>query len=289
MANTVGSGKYTYELVERFGTLPSGWTFGSVSAVATDSQDRVYAFQRKDPPVVIFDRMGNYVGSWGQNAITDPHGFYIKNDIVYLTDRDDHVALKYTLDGKPLRLIGERGNPSDTGCEKDGGRVLRAAGPFNKPTEMVPGPNGDLYVTDGYRNARVHRFSADGHLISSWGEPGKKGPGEFHLPHSLWIDEQGTIYVCDRENSRIQLFSLEGRYMAQWGDLDRPADIYIDANDTVYVSDLKPSVTIMDKRGNKIARWDSPNGHGLWADSHGDIYLADVPGHAVHKYVRRPA
>ena len=72
MANTVGSGKYTYELVERFGTLPSGWTFGSVSAVATDSQDRVYAFQRKDPPVVIFDRMGNYVGSWGQNAITDP-------------------------------------------------------------------------------------------------------------------------------------------------------------------------------------------------------------------------
>jgi DNA-binding beta-propeller fold protein YncE len=135
MANTVGSGKYTYELVERFGTLPSGWTFGSVSAVATDSQDRVYAFQRKDPPVVIFDRMGNYVGSWGQNAITDPHGFYIKNDIVYLTDRDDHVVLKYTLDGKPLRLIGERSKASDTGCEKDGGRVLRAAGPHstNRP------------------------------------------------------------------------------------------------------------------------------------------------------------
>jgi DNA-binding beta-propeller fold protein YncE len=83
------------------------------------------------------------------------------------------------------------------------------------------------------------------------------------LPHSIWIDEQGTVYVCDRENSRIQLFSLEGRYLAQWGDLDRPADIYIDSAETVYVSDLKPSVVIMDKRGNKIARWDSPNGHGL--------------------------
>jgi DNA-binding beta-propeller fold protein YncE len=140
MANTVGSGQYTYELVERWGTLPSGWTFGPVSAVATDSQDRVYAFQRKDPPVLIFDRLGNYVGSWGDHAITDPHGFYIKNDIVYLTDRDDHVVLKYTLDGKPLRLIGERGNASDTGCISDGGRVLRAAGPFNKPTEMVPDP-----------------------------------------------------------------------------------------------------------------------------------------------------
>ena len=87
-----------------------------------------------------------------------------------------------------------------------------------------------------FEYARVHRFSADGTLISSWGEPGKKHPGEFHLPHSLWIDEQGTIYVCDRENIRIQLFSLEGRYLAQWGDLDRPADIYIDANETVYVS-----------------------------------------------------
>jgi DNA-binding beta-propeller fold protein YncE len=82
------------------------------------------------------------------------------------------------------------------------------------------------------------------------GEPGKKEPGEFHLPHSIWIDGQGTVYVCDRENSRIQLFSLEGRYLAQWGDLDRPADIYIDSDETVYVSDLKPSVL-----ANRQLRW----------------------------------
>jgi streptogramin lyase len=114
------------------------------------------------------------------------------------------------------------------------------------------------------------------------GQPDKLGESIYRL----WIDEQGTIYVCDRENSRIQLFSLEGRYTAQWGDLHRPADIYIDANNTVYVSELKPSVVIMDKEGNKIARWDRPNGHGLWAaDSHDDIYLAGVPGHAVHKDV----
>jgi DNA-binding beta-propeller fold protein YncE len=278
MASRVGVGKFTYEVVENWGMLPTGWTFGPASAVACDSQDRVYVFQRKDPPVVILDRDGNYLGSWGDKAITDPHGIYIgPDDVVYLTDRDDHVALKYTLDGKPLMVIGERGKPSDTGCTKDGGRVLHAAGPFNKPTEMVVAPSGELYVTDGYRNGRVHRFASDGHLIQSW---------EFHLPHSLWIDAQGTIYVCDRENNRIQLFSLDGRYIAQWTDIHRPTDIYIDASDIVYVSDLKPTVTVMDKQGNKIARWDSPFGHGLWTDSRGDIYLADVMERRVTKYIR---
>jgi hypothetical protein len=168
--------------------LPSGWTFGPVSAIVTDSQDRVYVFQRKDPPVVIFDRLGNYLGSWEQNAITDSHGLFIKNDFVYLTDRDDHVVLKYTLDGKPIRLIGERGKASDTGCVRDGERVARSARPFNKPTEMSRAQWRTL--RDGWLpHARVHRFSDQGALINSWGEPGKKEPGEFHLPHSLWIDE----------------------------------------------------------------------------------------------------
>src|SRR5437879_2010567 len=141
---TVGSGRYSYEVHESWATLPTGWTFGPVSAVATDSQDRVYAFQRKDPPVVVFDRDGNYLRSWGSSAITDPHGISIDHDIVYLTDRDDHVALKFTLDGKPLMVLGKRGQPSDTGAVKDIELPPRSAGPFNKPTEMVAAPSGDL-------------------------------------------------------------------------------------------------------------------------------------------------
>ena len=134
--------------------LPTGWTFGAVSAVAVDSQDRVYAFQRKDPPVLVFDREGNFLQAWGSKAMRDPHGIYVGlDDIVYLTDRDDHVALKFTLDGRPLSILGERGQHSDTGCEEDGALVPRTAGPFNKPTEMVVAPSGDLYVTDGYRNS----------------------------------------------------------------------------------------------------------------------------------------
>ena len=284
----VGTGQYTYEVIEQWGSLPAGMSFGPMSAVAADSQGRIYAFQRKDPPVLVFDREGRYLDSWGDSAIADPHGFFIgPDDVVYLTDRDDHVALRFTLDGKPLGVLGQRGQPSDTGCEEDGGRVVRAAGPFNKPTEMVVAPSGELYVTDGYRNSRVHRFSADGRLIDSWGSPGKHAPGEFHLPHSLWIDERGEVYVCDRENNRIQVFSPSGKYLTHWDDIQRPTDIYMDAQDRVYISDLKPTVTIMDKKGTVIARWDSPMGHGLWVDPEGDIYLADVMGKRITKYVRQ--
>ena len=169
---TVGSGKYTYRLIENWAQLPAGQVFGNTSAVATDSQDRVYVFQRKDPPVMVFERNGRHLGAWGIGAFANPHGIYIAHDIAYLTDRDDSVCLMYTLDGKPLQVLGKRGAHSDTGCEKPGELVPRSAGPFNYPTEMVPSPSGNLYVTDGYRNARVHRFDADGRLLGSWGHPG---------------------------------------------------------------------------------------------------------------------
>ena len=86
---------------------------------------------------------------------------------------------------------------------------MRASGPFNYPTEMVLGPSGDIYVSDGYRNSRVHRFSADGRLIDSWGEPGT-GSGEFNLSHAVAVSPDGRVYVCDRENSRLQVFTQDG-------------------------------------------------------------------------------
>ena len=283
----VGSGRYTYELVENWAKLPDGWTFGGVSAVATDSQDRVYAFQRKDPPVVIFVKNGNYVGSWGSSAFADPHGINIVNDVIYVTDRNDHVALKFTLDGRPLMVIGERGKASDTGATKDIELPPRSAGPFNKPTEMMVAPSGDLYVSDGYRNSRVHRFSSQGALLDSWGKPGKTEPGEFHLPHSLWVDRGGQIYVCDRENSRIQVFTGAGKYLSQWKDIHKPTDIVFDKQEIVYVSEQRPSISVLEKNGTVLARFDSPSGHGLWVDSGGDIYLASVSGKSLTKYARK--
>ena len=182
---TVGTGKYTYTLIEDWAKLPAGETFAMVSAMATDSQDRVYAFQRKEPLIVIFDRDGNLVDSWGNGAFSFAHGIYIEDDTIYLTDRDSSVCIMYTLDGKPIQMLGRHGVHSDTGCEILGELVPRAAGPFNYPSEMVPSPSGDLYISDGYRNARVHRFSSDGQLKSSWGQPGKSEAGHFNRPMDI--------------------------------------------------------------------------------------------------------
>src|SRR3954462_12380042 len=209
-----GAGDYRYKQIHDFLKLPTGESFGLVSRVATDSQDRVYVFQRKDPPVVVFDPAGKYLGAWGAGEITDPHGLKIVDDVVYTTDRSDSVVKSFTLDGKPLLELGQRGVHSDTGNITNW-LAERAAGPFNHPTEMMPHPNGDIYVTDGYRNARVHRFTRDGRLLASWGMPGK-AEGEFHRPHSLAIDPEGKLYVADRANKRIQMFSPEGGFLGTW-------------------------------------------------------------------------
>ena len=289
---TVGAGKYTYRLIQDWAKMPAGESFGTCSAIATDSQDRVYVFQRKDPPVVIFDREGNYVGSWGNGNFVSPHGLFIADDIVYVTDREGSVAMKYTLDGKPLQIIGTHGVYSDTGSEVSGEVVPRSAGPFNFVTELVPGPSGDLYVSDGYRNARVHRFGSDGHLISSWGEPGKGGPNEFHLPHSLIVGQDGRIYLCDRENSRIQIFTADGQYVSMWTDMNRPLDISQDTDGIFYISErpengTPPQVSVLDGEGKVLARWPSRSAHGSWVDAHGDIYLALTAEQSVDKYVRQ--
>jgi len=264
---TVGTGSYTYTVLQDWAKLPAGETFAMVSAVATDSHDQVYAFQRKDPPIVIFDRHGTFLSSWGNGAFLFAHGIHIANDIVYLTDRDSSVCLMYTLDGKPIQMLGRHGVHSDTGCERPGDLVPRAAGPFNYPTELVPDPQGDLYVSDGYRNARVHRFAPDGHLKRSWGEPGKTAPNQFHLPHSLLVHE-GRVYVCDRENHRIQVFTTEGQYLTMWTDIQRPMDISVDTDGIIYISEgsvggSSARISILNRDGGVLARFACRGpGHG---------------------------
>lgn len=292
MATTVGTGKYTYSVIQDWAKLPAGETFAMVSAVATDAQDRVYAFQRKDPPIAVFDRDGKFLTSWGNGAFLFAHGIFIANDTVYLTDRDSSVCLMYTLDGKPIQMLGRHGVHSDTGCEKPGDLVPRAAGPFNYPSELVPAPSGDLYVSDGYRNARVHRFTWDGQLKKSWGEPGKTAPGQFHLPHSLVVAHE-KVYVCDRENHRLQVFDLDGKFLELWTDIQRPMDISVDRDGMLVVSEgsvnnSSARISILDTAGKVLSRFDCRGpGHGSWVDSHGDIYVGlNNPG-GVDKFVRQ--
>ena len=286
----VGTGAPTYELIRYFLKLPNGEKFGLVSRVATDSQDRIYVFQRKNPPVVVFDRDGNYLTAWGTGEVTDPHGLKIVDDVVYTTDRSDSVAKSFTLEGKPLLELGQRGVHSDTGCTGSPWLAERAAGPFNHPTEMMPHPNGDIYVTDGYRNARVHRFTRDGRLVTSWGSPGH-GPGQFHLPHSIAIDPNGTLFVADRANKRIQIFTPDGEVLGQWTGMGGPNDITRAKDGTFVIAEQedgdKPAyVCVRDAEGNVLVRLESRHVHGVGVDSRGNLYAGLTVDRSVDKFVR---
>jgi len=297
--------KIEYQVQESWQRLPEGWDLVEVAGVATDSQDRVYVFNRGEHPVVVFDRDGRFLTSWGEGTFVRAHGIHIgDDDSVYCTDDLDHSVRKFTTDGELLLTLGVSGQASDTGvADRDYRTIRAAAGPFNQPTNLAISPTGDLYVSDGYGNARVHRYSADGRLLHSWGEPGE-GPGEFHLPHGIAVDREGTVYVADRENDRVQLFSAEGKYLTEWNDLERPAEIFIDSQDRAYVAEIgwraglfpgdKPPrpnpvggrVSVLNLKGELLARWgggerpcapgDFFAPHDIWVDSHGDIYVGEV-------------
>ena len=295
MTTTVGTGKYTYELVEDWAKLPEGWTLGQ-TAIVTDSQDRVYLFNRSDHPLIVLDRDGNYLTSWGEGVLTSAHGMFIDaEENIYMPVMLSHVVLKYDPKGNLLMTLGTWDQPSDTGWSGNySDPVERAAGPFHRPTDVGIAPSGDLYISDGYGNSRVHRFSADGALKASWGQPGKTAPGEFHVPHGVWVHSDGRVFVADRENNRVQIFSPEGEFLSQWTDLKRPCDFYIDADGAVFVPELDALITVLSIDGEVLASWQSPTttgrgdgGHAVWVDSHGDVYInQNQEGRRLLKYRR---
>lgn len=282
-----GQGTHQYTVHENWWTLPEGWEFGWVPAVAVDSQDRVYVYSRSEHPMVVFDRDGNFIDSWGDDILKDAHGIFIDaDDNIYCTEREPHVIRKFTTDGELLMTLG---TPDVPGADGE---------PFNLPTDFALGPDGEMYISDGYGNARVHKYSPDGELIKSWGQPGT-GPGEFDLPHCVRVDPRNRLMVADRENNRIQFFTLDGEYIEEWGDLLQPDTIYIDTDDLVYIAELGQRVTIMTLDGEVISQWGSERGstvpgeflacpHGIWLDSHGDIYVGEVQADArLQKFIRQ--
>ena len=282
----LGSGEYKYERVEGWGKIPEYFEFGSLERsggvvdVACDSKDRVYALCRGNHPVLIFDSDGNFISCWGECHFRWPHGIFIDaDDNVYVTDSQAHTVEKFTLSGELLMTLGTR----------DWGAPLLRRAPFNMPTGLAVGPSGDLFISDGYANYLVHRFSPDGKLLKTWGEPGK-GPGQFALPHFIGVDRHGTVYVCDRENDRIQTFTSEGEFITEWVGLHRPADVYMDwEKDIVYVAEIggpyQPKISIRDLKGNELSSWEGRESegrgvlevaHGIGLDSRGNIYEGEI-------------
>lgn len=319
---TVEAGERQYELVEGWGQLPSGWEWGQVGGVAVDSEDNVHVFTRAEHPYLVFDRSGRLLDAWGEGIFEDAHGICVTpDDTVYFVDREPQVVLKFDKRGRHRLTLGKRYQRSDTGYTREtrepagplasggGLPVLNGVGhggpPFHHPTDVSVTPSGEMYVSDGYRNSRVHRYAPDGTLLQSWGEPGhardlrhtRHGPGLFHTVHSVW-EHAGTVYVADRENYRIQIFDREGQHVGTWTGFERPTKLYVDAQEQVmYVAELEDRVSIIDLEGNVIGRFGSERSHdpgkfwgphGIWTDSTGDLYVAEVlEGRRLQKFARR--
>ena len=182
-----------------------GWELGMVSWVAMDAKGLIYLLQRGDKvdPIVVLDRAGKVVKSWGKGLYVMPHSIRIDPaGNVWTTDAASSKVYKFSPTGKKLMEISVGGQPSP--CTNN----------FCGTTDVAFGPGGRIFITDGYANARILEYSANGRKIREWGTKGGE-PGQFRLPHSIVIDERNIIYVADRENGRIQKFNLEGKYLGQ--------------------------------------------------------------------------
>lgn len=290
----LGNGEYRYEVVPHWDELPPGFSYTDATSVAVDSKDNVYVFNRGAHPVIVYDRNGKFLRSWGEDiGFTHAHGAAMgPDDMLYLTDDFGAAVRKCTTDGKVVLTIGIPNRPAP-----------RFSGqPFNRCTHTALSPQGEIYVSDGYQNARVHKYSPDGKLLLSWGEPGTDR-GQFNLVHNIACDDDGWVYVADRENHRVQVFAPNGKYETEWHSMLRPCGLFVTrgknpiavigelgpetaATLTRDVPNLGPRVTIMSAKGEMLAHLGARSvgeglgqfiaPHGIAVDSHGDIYVAEV-------------
>ena len=208
MAERIGTGEFTYEVEPAWAQVPDGWIIKDTPDVLVDdARDRVYVFTRWKHPVMVFDRAGKFITSWGSDLFTMPHGLSMGPDgHLYLVDAFGHCVRKCTTGGEVLQVWGTPDRSSGHYSGK----------PFNGPTKVAFDPDTrDMYVADGYGNARVHKYSASGEFLFSWGEPGQ-GPSQFNLVHGVQTDRTGTVYVASREGHRVQLFDSSGSYLSEW-------------------------------------------------------------------------
>ena len=289
MATIVGSGEWKYDALEKWETLPDGWSLRECPGVAVDSQDNIFVLTRGEHPIIVFDREGKFLRSFGEGLFskTRTHGLYIAHDdSVLVADDEIHTIQKFNSKGEKMMEIGERDHPSP----KWSGQ------PFNRPTSAAIMPsNGDIYISDGYGNARIHVYSGEAEYKFSWGDSGIDA-GQFIRPHNIAVDDNDQVYVVDREAHRIQIFDPKGKFITMWNNIYRP-DAMVLWKDHIYVGELNGiggddapglghRVGIYDLKGNLVCRFgeieegEGPGyfiaPHGIAVDSHGDIYVSEV-------------
>jgi sugar lactone lactonase YvrE len=289
-----GATSFRYEPVAGWARIPHGVTFhGDATSVAVAPDNRVYVFNRGPRPVVVFDPDGNFLTAWGEGEFDRPHGIEIDPEgNLYLVDDGGHFVQKRTAEGKVVFTLGKRGNPAP----------WQGGGMFNRPTDVAVNPaNGDLFVSDGYGNSRVHKFDRKGKHLKSWGEPGSD-PGQFSLPHNICMIGTDRVAVADRENFRVQIFTTEGKFVSQF-HVHHPMSITSvngrnGRGTTLYVGEMGPppvqagvpnlgnKVAIFDVDGKLLGRFGAPlpgqgadqliAPHGISVNSKGDVFIGEV-------------
>jgi DNA-binding beta-propeller fold protein YncE len=227
-----------------FGQLPDGRKWGSTAGVDIGPDGTIWAYDRcgantcvgsSVTPIVNFDKNGKVLHAFGAGMFNFPHGIGVDRDgNIWVTDQGANppnnkgqVVYKFSPDGKVLMTLGKAGvagNGPDT---------------FNQPSDVLVGPNGDIFVADGHgpqTNARIVKFDKTGKFLKTWGNHGS-GPNDLEGAHALAMDSQGRLFVGDRTNNRIQVFDQEGKLLASWKQFGRPSGVFIDRNDIMYVAD----------------------------------------------------
>ncbi|MFC5528746.1 hypothetical protein [Cohnella yongneupensis] len=289
----VGSNSHTYRVVQGWAKWPASVQAGYTHGIVTDSEDRVYVFHTGTPSIVVFTEQGEFIRAFGHSFEGGAHGFYLHRDqngeFLYVTDTNRGLMVKLTLEGEELLKI----------CVPDAPGLYDAERPY-VPTDVAVGPTGDIYISDGYGQNWIHRYSSEGVYIQSWGGTGSE-PGQFQCPHGLSVNPRSRepeLYVADRGNSRIQVFTMDGQFKRMFdNDMDQPCSFFF-AGDEMYFPDLHSRYTIFDKNDTLIThlgedqraykqpgwpnlpkeyyrddRFSSP--HGVCVDSRGNVYAAE--------------
>ena len=295
-----------YRVVHGWPVLPQGQVLGSVAGVAVDSHDNVFVFHRANrkwpssdvlaltsisrPTIDVFDgHTGALRQSWGAKLFAMPHGLSIDDhDNVWLTDLALQQVYKFSHAGRLLLTLGERGVAGNDSRH------------FNRPTAVAVSPDGSFYVSDGYRNARVMKFAPDGSFLFQWGTKGT-GPGQFDLPHGISLDATGRVYVADRSNQRVQVFDASGHFLQQWkgAAIGRPYAVAIDHAGTAFIADGgdqthapadRSALVVLRPDGTPSARFGRfEMAHSVAIDSEGSVYIGDISGAQVQKFVPSPS
>jgi DNA-binding beta-propeller fold protein YncE len=272
-----------FQAAPAFFQLPDSIKLGACSGVAVNSKGNVYLFHRGKQPIIRLDADGKFLSSWGDDLIGSAHGLRIDaDDNVWVTDIGNHQVMKFSTTGKLLLTLGKAGSAGD------------AIDQFNKPTDIAFGPQGEIYVTDGYGNNRVMTFTANGGFLAQWGEAGD-GPGQFNLPHAVVVDRTGRVIVGDRENNRVQVFEGNGKFVAAWPGF-APYGLAFDGQGRLFVADgVANEVLQLDDHGKIVRSWGQEGTepgqfrlpHMLASDSLGNLYVGEIKGERFQKLIRK--